>query len=50
METRGNSIEFSTFLKYGFAEVKKNSIADIRLGSKYASVDITLNLTFQGCM
>ena len=39
MEPKGNSIELSQFLKYGLTEVK-------RLGSKYASVNITLHLTF----
>ena len=42
MEPKGNSIKLSTFLKYGLAEVKKSSIVDVWLGSKYASVNITL--------
>ena len=46
METKGNSIELSTLLKNGLTEVKKNSIADVSLGSKYASVNITLHLAF----
>ena len=43
MEPKGNSIE-SMFLKYGLTKVKKkkSSIVDVRLGSKYASVNITL--------
>ena len=46
MELQGTSIELSTFLKYGLTEVKKTSIVDVRLGSKYASMNITLRLTF----
>ena len=46
MEPKGNSIELSTFIKYGLTEVTKSSIVDIQLGSKYASVNITLHLTF----
>ena len=45
MEPKGNLIELSTFLKYGLTEVKKSFIVDVRLGSKYASVGITLHLT-----
>ena len=40
----------STFLKYDLTEVKKyyylDIIIDIQLGSKYASVNITLRLKF----
>ena len=43
---QGNSIKLSTFLKYGLTKVKKSSIIDVRLDSKYASVNITLHLTF----
>ena len=47
MELKGNSIELSTFLKYGLTEVKKAAfIVHIQLGSKYASVSVTLHLTF----
>ena len=46
MEPKDNSIKLSTFLKYELAEVEKNSIIDVRLGSKYAFVSITLHLTF----
>ena len=42
MEPKGSLIELSTFLKYGLTEVKNTSIIDVRLGSKYASVNITL--------
>ena len=42
MEPKGNSIKLSMFLKYSLTEVKKSSITDLRLGSKYASVNITL--------
>ena len=42
MEPKGNSIKLSTFVKYGLTEVKKSSNVDVRLGSKYASVNITL--------
>ena len=42
MEPKGNSIELSTFLRHGLTEVKKAPIADVRLGSKYASVSKTL--------
>ena len=45
MEPKSNSIELSTFLKHCLTEVKK-PLADVRLGSKYASLSITLNLTF----
>ena len=41
MELKDNSIELSTFLKYGLIEMKKSSIVDVRLGAKYASVSIT---------
>ena len=41
-----NLIELQTFLKYGFTEVKKSSIVDVQLGSKYASVSMTFHLTF----
>ena len=37
-----NSIKLSTFLKYSLTQVKKNSIVDVWLGSKYASVNIIL--------
>ena len=37
-----NSIKLSTFLRYSLTQVKKNSIVDAWLGSKYASVNITL--------
>ena len=43
MEPKGYSIELSTFIKYGLTEVKKSSIVDVGLGSKYASVNITLH-------
>ena len=46
MEPKGNSIELSMFLKYGLTKVKKSSVKDVQLGSKYASVSITLHLTF----
>ena len=46
MEPKGNSIELSMFLKYGLMKVKKSFIVDVWLGSKYASVNITLHLTF----
>ena len=36
MESKSSSIKVSTFLKYGLTEV------DVRLGSKYASVNIAL--------
>ena len=42
MESKGNSIELSTFLKYVLTEVKKCSIIDDWLGSKNASVNITI--------
>ena len=42
MEPKGSSIELSTFLKYGLTKVKNTSIIDVWLGSKYASVNITL--------
>ena len=45
MEPKSNSIELSTFLKHCLTEVKK-PLVDVRLGSKYASLSITLNLTF----
>ena len=35
-------IELRTFLKHGLTKIKKISIVDIQLGSKYASVNITL--------
>ena len=41
MEPKGNSIELSTFLKYGLNI--KSSIVDVQLCSKYASVNITLH-------
>ena len=40
MEPKGNSIKLSTFLKYGLTEVKRCSIVNVWLGSKYASVNI----------
>ena len=46
MEPKGNLIELSTFLKYSLTEMKKAPIVEVRLGSKYASVTITLHLTF----
>ena len=46
VESKGNSIELSMLLKYGLTKVRKSSIIDIQLGSKYASVSITLHLTF----
>ena len=46
MEPKGNSIELSTFFKIWFNESDKSSIADVRLGYKYGSVNITLHLTF----
>ena len=46
MEPKGNPIELSAFFKYGLTKVKKSFINDIQLGSKYASVNITLHLTF----
>ena len=41
-EPKSNLIKLSTFLKYGLTKVKKSSIEDVRLGSKYSSVNITL--------
>ena len=46
MEVNGNLIKLSTFLKYALTKVKKSSIADVWLGSKYVSVSRTLHLTF----
>ena len=47
MQPKCNSIELSTFLKYGLTfQSEKSSIVDVQLGSKYASVNITLHLTF----
>ena len=46
MEPKGNSIKLSIFLKYGLTKVKKSSVKDVQLGSKYASVSTTLHLTF----
>ena len=46
MEPKSNSIQLSAFLKYGFNRNEKSSIVDFRLGSKYASVNIILHLTF----
>ena len=46
MEPKGNLIELSAFFKYGLTKVKKSFVIDIQLGSKYASVNITLHLTF----
>ena len=43
MEPKGNSIEFKIWLN----QSEKGFIADVRLGSKYASVSTTLNLTFK---
>ena len=43
MEPKGNSIEFKIWLN----QSEKSFIADVRLGSKYASVSTTLNLTFK---
>ena len=43
---KGNFIKLSTYLNYGLTEVKKSSIMDVRIGSKYASVNITLHLRF----
>ena len=43
MEPKGNSVELKTFLKYSSAKVKKISTVDVWLGSKYASVNITLH-------
>ena len=45
MEPKSNSIKLSMFLKYGLTD-EKSSIVDVWLGSKYASVNITLHLTF----
>ena len=45
MEPKENSIELSIF-KIQFNRSQKSSIADVWLGSKYASVNITLHLTF----
>ena len=42
MEPKGNSIKFKIWLNRS----EKSFIADVQLGSKYASVSITLNLTF----
>ena len=46
MEPKDNLIELSTFLKYGLTKVKKSSIVGVRVGSKYASVNMALHLTF----
>ena len=46
MQFKGNSIKLNMLLIYGLTEVKKSSIADVQLGSKYSSVNITLHLTF----
>ena len=45
MEHKGTSIKLSTFLKYGLTKVK-SYLVDVWLGSKYASVSITLLLEF----
>ena len=45
MEPEGNSIGLSSF-KIWFKRSDKSSIADVQLGSKYASVNTTLQLTF----
>ena len=45
MEHKGTSIKLSTFLKYGLTKVK-SYLVDVWLGSKYASVSITLPLEF----
>ena len=42
MKPKGSSIKLSTLLRYGLTEVKNTSIVDVWLGSKYASVNITL--------
>ena len=42
MEPKGNSIELSTFLKYGLTNVKKAPLQMFEM----LSVSITLNLTF----
>ena len=46
MKLKGNLIKLSTFLKYGLPKVKKSYTVHVQLGSKYASVSITLHLTF----
>ena len=46
MELTGNSIELSSFLKYGLTDGKKSCIVDVQLSSKYASVSMTLHLEF----
>ena len=45
MEPKSNSIKLSMFLKYGLTD-EKSSIADVWLGSKYASVNKTLCIAF----
>ena len=46
MEPKGNSIELSTFFKISLNRSKKSYIVDVRLDSKYASMNIALHLTF----
>ena len=45
---KGNSIEFKIWLKIDliWLKVKKSSIVDVRLSSKYAFMNITLHLIF----
>ena len=46
MQPKGNLIELSLVFKIWFNWSEKSSIIYVRLGSKYASVSITLHLTF----
>ena len=46
MKLKGNLIKLSTFLKYDLPKVKKSYTVHVQLGSKYASVSITLHLPF----
>ena len=45
MEPNGNSIKLSTFLTQ-LNQSEKSSMVDVRLGSKYASVNMASHLTF----
>ena len=46
MKLKGNLIKLSTFLKHDLPKVKKSYTVHVQLGSKYASVSITLHLPF----
>ena len=46
MEPKRQFDQIEYVFKIWFNQSEKSSIVDVRLGSKYASVNITLHLTF----